>query len=200
MGSRIYVSWNDGMPAGRLNSQFLVEIDEVSLHPLGFARRLRHHGGQLRHEKNWMLFSDSEGWKAVYGVSPHRILVLDGETDSELVFRDGWTTMHRAGAYTSKFGDLRGGAQPVLQGDVYYHFCHSCRDDGDGRRYVGAVYTFSAKPPFQVVSTPLAPLALPDAGYPTRGARLNEHSSHVVYPSGAAVHGDGWALSYGLQG
>ena len=91
------------------------------------------------------------------------------------------------------------GRSHVLQGDVYYHFCHSCRDDGGGRRYVGTVYTFSAKPPFQVVSTPLMPLALPEAGFPVRGARLNEHVSHVVYPSGAAVHGDGWALSYGLQ-
>jgi predicted GH43/DUF377 family glycosyl hydrolase len=200
LGERVYVSWNDGMPVDHLNSQFLVEIDEWSLKPSGFARRLRHRDGQLRHEKNWMLFSDGEAWKAIYSISPHRVLKLDAESDCDITFKECWTTPHQSKDYERSFGQLRGGAQPVICGDVYYHFCHSCRDEPDGRRrYVAAAYTFSKRPPFRVVSTARLPLPLTDSGFTAPRPGLNPHASYVVYPSGAVPVRDGWLVSYGLQ-
>lgn len=198
LDGQLYISWNDGMPEDRWNSQFLAALNPDT-GELGPIRRIRHQDGQFRHEKNWMLFSQGGRWYAVYSIMPHRVLRQVAVSGADLVFAEGWTTPHVNPAYETAFGDLRGGAPPVRVRDVYYSFAHSCFGPAGDRTYVAAAYTFRAAPPFDVIDTSAAPLPLPALADTGDMPLLNPHVKSVVYPCGAVPDSDGWTISYGLD-
>ena len=146
LDERIYLFWNDGMPSSGWNSQFLAEVDPITLsvHP---ARRVRHRYGQTMHEKNWMLFSDLGAWRAIYSVSPHRVLKLHAETKTEVIFTDGWTTFPDFAEVEASLGHIRGGAQPIHMEDHFLSVAHACKTIDNEMIYTAVAYEFSAHPP-----------------------------------------------------
>jgi len=150
-------------------------------------------------EKNWSFFSHWSGIHAVYSINPHSVLA----------YRDGQLRLCAEQAWTFHwpYGELRGGAPPVLFQGLYWHWFHSShrmafgRDDcrwNLSRRYHVGVYAFEAKPPFR----PVACVRWPVISGADRERRsmpgINRPSEHaVVFPCGAVRTETGWWLSYG---
>lgn len=192
----LFVTWNDGL-AKPLNNQFIAEVDPLTGLPLGPARRLTETRPQTNHEKNWMLFEAGDELYCLYSIEPHRVLKLKEWGEEEVVFESSDELRWNDADYRDAFGELRGGAQPVRIGDEFYNFCHSCYRIKGKRHYVGALYTFSAKPPFKPLRMSPTPLPLPNPG--SDRPRLNSAAGDVVYPCGAHFDGSGWLVTYGLN-
>lgn len=89
------------------------------------ARPLILTGPRQWYEKNWMPFVHADHLFAVYTLAPHVILELDLSREDAILCHRAHTTEWGAAAYTRHYGELRGGAPPVLVGDRYYAFFHS---------------------------------------------------------------------------
>lgn len=142
--------------------------------------------GRAAWEKNWQFFSREGALYSVYSVRPHIILRhRAGRADivATTAGPPGWPGQR-----------LRGGAPPVRVGGEYYHFFHAVRSDGPHPVYWAGVYTFAARPPFNVVRAAAAPLLEPDAHDRPDGA-----AKSVVFPCGAVRRGGEWLVSYGYH-
>lgn len=181
-GPELYCFYNDGgrMWLARLDSETNVELCEQ----IEAAFKLRDN------EKNWSFFArNGTELHAVYEVSPHRVVTM------------GWTGHHPVVEPCSnlewnpdwKFGEMRGGAPPVLHEGYYWHFFHSHTIELPfERRYHCGVYLFEAHPPFKPVAIMDEPL------FSARPQGVPRHLAFsVVFPGGAARVEGGWKLSYG---
>lgn len=197
---RLFLYWNSGWhePA---NHQFLQELDPTTWFPVGWPRELTCGGGRQPIEKNWTFFRDvHRDIYCVYSISPHRVLrtTLEGGADlrCEEVAREAFTL----DGYPPCHGGLRGGAPPVFHEGRFWSFVHSIHDGADGFRYESAAYCFAGDPPFAPVAEPVATL---DLAGPCRSSRrlpqLNPAVASVEYPCGAAVDGDHWLVSLGVN-
>lgn len=199
----LYISWNDGFHYvdGRLsphNNQYLVELDRERLHPAGPVRRMRRIDGQFRPEKNWMLFCDGSEWRCVYSIAPHKILVLADSNETELVWQEKYVTPNLS-PYPQRFGEMRGGAQPVRRGEHFFHFAHSAWPAGDKRTYGAALYSFEARAPYRVCNSWDAPLPLPRPPAVPALKSLNENAGEILYVTGVVDASGQWILSYGVD-
>jgi hypothetical protein len=71
-------------------------------------------------------------------------------------------------------------------------------DGPNGYCYRAGVYGFSEGPAFAPWAEPVKPLAL-GAGAGRLHPRLNPAVDEVIYPCGAAIEGDRWLVSHGLN-
>lgn len=199
---KTWMVWNDGNRSEG-NHQFMVELSvQGELKPAGPAREIHLKGSRRKNEKNWAFF-EAEGkvW-VVYSITPHEILSVD-MTESTRVVCQSEVSVDWNARYSQHFGALRGGAQPVRVGDKFINLVHSSFNMPEGREYVGAVYEFSAKYPFQ----PVRELPVPvDFGLPKSSGgeaetedKLNPTTSKVVYPTGLVINGHDVAISAGLN-
>ncbi|GAA6210064.1 hypothetical protein NBRC116601_33570 [Cognatishimia sp. WU-CL00825] len=203
---RIYLSWNDGENRPQ-NNQFLLEMDSSGLRPAGVARRLRLQGMARRTvEKNWMFFTAQEQTYCVYSISPHVVLAVDFSGSEDIVCRPvanvAWQN-----EYSTIFGVLRGGAQPLLwqvEGEArFVSVAHSSYKVPGGRKYEACLYEFSSQPPFQVTRCSVQPIELnmnSHEGFEFE--KLNSEVMSVVYPCGAQLRGaalEDLAVSYGIN-
>jgi hypothetical protein len=105
--------------------------------------------------------------------------------------------------YSEYFGALRGGAQPVRVGDKFFNVVHSSFNMLDGREYVGAVYEYSAKFPFEPIRELPVPLNLGTPKAEQNGGAaentLNSTTSHVVYPTGLVINDRKVFISAGIN-
>jgi hypothetical protein len=199
LGGRLFIYWNSGWHEPR-NFQFLQELDPATLAPRGAPREFVRRAGQQKLEKNWTLFEAGGEVRAIYSIAPHRVLACSLAGEGELVFEEAAETMWTLRDYPGCHGGLRGGAPPQRAGGAFWSFCHSVHDGATGYRYAAAVYRFGTDAPFAPLSTPAAPLALPNPfGETRRHERLNPAVSEVIYPCGAARAGDRWIVSYGIN-
>lgn len=207
LGDNLYLTWNDGGNRP-INHQFIVEMKEDGLKPASEARELTLHGIDRRNtEKNWMLIRGNDGMDyVIYSCSPHIILQIDWSHEKEvpctLIYETGWENR-----YSTIFGVIRGGAQPIPIGtdmdgkaERFLSIVHSSYKLTNGRKYEMAAYEFEPNPPFAVtrcVSMPI-PLCMGemrDFEFP----KLNQEVLSVVYPCGAILDGDELILSYGIN-
>ncbi len=152
------------------------EVEEVWL-PEYAARTVQ--------EKNWQFFEHEGELYSVYTVSPHVVLRHRGgkaEKVAHTAARLAWPGCH-----------LRGGAPPVRVGDERYHFFHCVKERDGQKEYSTGVYTFAARPPFEMCRAAETPILLPD-----------EHDRppglvSVVFPCGALLRDGQWIISYGYQ-
>jgi len=198
-GARLFVYWNSGWHEPH-NCQFLQELDPATLLPHGHPRELGL-AGRRKLEKNWTFFTPSIGeLRAVYSVTPHRILAGSLEGDGDLTFEESARTEWSIAGYPECHGGLRGGTPPVLVDGRYWSFCHTVHDGADGYRYAPAAYAFAASPPFAPLARPTRPLVL---GNPFGGRRtyerLNPAVGEVIYPCGAAWDDARWIISHGIN-
>jgi predicted GH43/DUF377 family glycosyl hydrolase len=197
---RLFIYWNSGWHEPQ-NCQFVQELDRATLLPRGHPRELLLRGSRQKLEKNWTFFARAgDPWRAVYSITPHRILEFSFEGDGDIHF-DGTSSVDWSIAdYPTSHGGLRGGAPPIFADGEYWSFCHSVHDAPDGYRYAPAVYAFSAGHPFAPTARPTRPLEL---GNPSDGQRrferLNPAVGEVIYPCGAARDGARWLVSHGIN-
>lgn len=208
-GDRLFLHFNTG-DRPRPNSICLVELDALSLTPLGPARPLALAGTRRPVEKNWMLFSpDQAEVLAVYSIDPHVMVRVQPDTgECHTIATMAWRRP------ASAMGEPRGGTTPVRVGDVYYAFFHMTgpaplaarllhrlrhRRSRRLHRYHIGFYGFEAGPPFRPVCfTPDPIIALPPR---ERGAPppLNRDAQRVLYPTGALFDGTRWTVAAGLH-
>ena len=200
LANRLWMMWNTGHE-DIANKQFLVEVSEDGLRPVGKARELVMTGARRKTEKNWSFFENSEGIWAVYSVTPHRILKVDmsGETQitCRLIAESEWTSQ-----FTRFYGAIRGGAQPVAVGSKFLNLAHSSYLMPEGREYVPAVYEFEGTFPFKPVKELVTPIFVPDVKHKSDSDNLhdlNPGTSRVVYPSGLVLHEDELIFSIGIN-
>lgn len=198
-GRRLFVYWNSGWHEPH-NCQFLQELDPATLLPRGHPRELLLAGRQ-KLEKNWTFFALEDGaLRAVYSITPHRILGFSLAGEGDLTFEDVSRTEWSIDGYPACHGGLRGGTPPVLAEGRYWSFCHSVHDGDDGYRYAPAAYTFAAVPPFAPLERPTRPLALGNPfGHRRTFPRLNPAVGEVIYPCGAARDDARWIISHGIN-
>lgn len=105
------------------------------------------------HEKNWLYFVHDNAPHVVYSANPHVVVRLNGrlEKEQEYVtneFNPLW-----------KFGEVRGGSNPILADGLYWTFFHSSLPwINKKRRYYMGAYAFEAKAPFRIVRMTTMPI------------------------------------------
>jgi predicted GH43/DUF377 family glycosyl hydrolase len=142
--------------------------------------------GRAIREKNWGFFEHDGELYSVYSVHPHRILRHRGrqaKVVAQTATRLPWSDYH-----------LRGGAPPLRVGREFYHFFHAMRQSNGQKDYAVGIYTFAARPPFEVCRVASTPVLLPDEH--DRPAGLG---ASVVFPCGALWREGRWVISYGYH-
>jgi len=141
------------------------------------------------HEKNWLYFVHDNAPHMVYSANPHVVVRLNGrlEKDAEYVteeFNPLW-----------KFGEVRGGTNPIYADGLYWTFFHSSLPwINNKRRYYMGAYAFEAKPPFRIARMTTLPLltgtnqqdwwpGLPAVVFPC-GAFFDSAKNHFVISYG----------------
>lgn len=197
---KMFIYWNSGWHEPQ-NFQYLQAFDPQTLMPIGFPREMLLQGQRQPLEKNWTLFENSSIFYAIYSVNPHRILTFSlTESNDDIIFEDVISHPWNTEAYSAHYGQLRGGAPPVLVDDKYYNFCHSLYYIGQALHYAVSVYVFSAHAPFLPLIAPLKILELPNPlGTDTRLPRLNTAVTQVNYPCGAQFEDNNFIISYGIN-
>ena len=197
---RLFVYWNSGWHEPR-NHQFLQEIDETTLRPIGKARELVLEGAERRKlEKNWMLFGHAGRTLAVYSVQPHRVLECDLEGAGDIVCREIAAVEWSLPGYPTCHGGLRGGAPPRPADGLLWSFCHTVHDGPEGYDYRAAVYAFRPESPFAPAWVPVRPIQLWNDTLPARRhPRLNPAVGEVIYPCGVQRDGENWVVTWGMN-
>ena len=138
-------------------------------------------------EKNWAFFSHEGKLFCVYTTAPHVVY--------EVVNRNAhWRASFRCEAENWQSANFmenaRGGAPPVRVGDEYYHFYHSQHRHGHGTAYQTGLYTFEAKPPWNIRRVVRGPLL---------GLVPSKRPADVLFVMGAILDKGRWLLSAGLM-
>ena len=194
---RLYLAWNDGGNKP-VNNQFLVEMDQDGLRPIGKARVMSC-SPRRQIEKNWMLFEMDGDVYAIYSIAPLSVLKFDLDQPDRLdgveASLTGWSP-----AYEEFYGVMRGSAQPIRMGERFLTLAHSSFNTTDGRLYVANFYTFSAAMPFTVEAAMTDPFELPNPkGSHFDFPRLNAEVLEVVYPCGMVATANDLIISYGIN-
>lgn len=150
-----------------------------------------HYEGRNFWEKNWGFFEHEAQLYAVYSISPHVILKIDGDKAVpayETPTLATWPT-----------GELRGSTPPMRVDDEYWAFYHSSvarhlKGVPGHRVYDVGLYTFNPSPPFRVRRITLEPFLTAD-----QSTRPAGQSKSVVFPCGAICRGKDIVLSAGVH-
>lgn len=221
---RLFVHFNDNTRQ-RPNNIYILELDPDTLHPLTAARPLTLLGPRQEIEKNWMLFEHEGDFYAIYSIAPHQVLRVDLRGRGPVHCTPCYTQNWDIGVYSRRYGEPRGGAPPVRDGDVYYSVFHSSEARRISARlytrikrlpprtasamirllrmsrlrYIAGVYAFAAAPPFEPLGLSMTPLIKPPQA-PAQAWRspLYPGVVDVVYPCGAVLDTQQWTISYGL--
>jgi GR25 family glycosyltransferase involved in LPS biosynthesis len=140
-------------------------------------------------EKNWQFFTHDGRLYFIYSIKPHVVYEVHEITGKILHSHITETPHAWAG------GHLRGGAPPVRVGDRYYHWFHGRVGNYDETTYNTGVYTFAARPPFEVLEMTRAPVQWADPF-----TRVGQGAAVIFV--GGAVHeplGRQWVISQGVN-
>ena len=105
------------------------------------------------HEKNWLWFVHDGSPHMVYSANPHQVVRFDGRLEVKEI--------HESREYNPmwKYGEVRGGTNPILVDGLMWTFFHSSLPwMGGKRRYFMGAYAFKPVPPFRMVSMTTMPL------------------------------------------
>jgi hypothetical protein len=198
--SGYYIYWNDGSVKPH-NNQFIVRVEPSNLKPLGRAQRILLKAEPTGIEKNWTLFEGDDGLKAIYSISPLRILRCVDQSNDELRFADDWEIDPDYSLYENRFGHLRGGAAPATADGTQFLFCHSSIKGSGVTDYFASCVSVNlhAGQNTSVAATP-APIPLPNPhGRDFRFGKLNQKVGEVIYPCGSVYQDGNWIISYGVN-
>jgi hypothetical protein len=211
-GDRLFLHFNNG--ARVPNDIYLVELDPVTLHPLGPCRSLQIDIPRTPVEKNWMFFAHDGALYTIYSIAPQRVFRVPLHESSPVRCVSAHATSWDDRAYRARFGALRGSTPPVRVGDRYYALFHSHFRKPLPRRLLTAArhharwdavtygigcYAFRAEPPFAPVAfSPGLLFPTPLRGPSPRPA-LSTYYDSCVYPSGMVYRDGDMLVSVGLH-
>ena len=143
-------------------------------------------------EKNWTLFVHKDKLMCVYKMYPHTVVEFDwsgnmiAEYKSYFPVKKIW-----------KYGECRGGSNPILHNGYYYSFFHSSIPWTTWkRRYFMGYYKFNSEPPFNIVEISNEPILWGN----TKDVRdFPDTSPLVVFPCGSIIENDKFLVSFGLN-
>lgn len=150
-----------------------------------FAQAMTNSG----HEKNWIWFKHNGHPHLIYQANPHRVVKMDGglnklEEFTSNDFNSNW-----------KYGEVRGGTNPILVDGLYWTFFHSSVPWKDGkRRYFMGAYAFEPEPPFRIERMTSNPIL---GGTDQQDWRPGLPA--VVFPCGAYFDDGKFTVSYGIN-
>lgn len=143
-------------------------------------------------EKNWTYFVHDDRLMCIYKMNPHVVLELNwsGEVVTEYIthfdLKSHW-----------KYGECRGGTNPILKDGYYHAFFHSSLPWDRGRRhYFMGKYVFESKPPFRIVEITSEPILW---GNTTDERILPDKNPLVVFPCGVVIQQDKFLVSFGIN-
>jgi len=141
--------------------------------------------GRAYWEKNHAYFDIGGIAHAVYSISPHRIMRVEGR---HVQFVASTPTQ-----VTWTGGRMCGGASPVLVGDEWYHFFHGSTEWNGRRQYNMGLYTFENRHPYAIRRWCPDPLDVADPS--------DKHDNHceVLFPGGAILKDGRWIIAQGLH-
>lgn len=132
-----------------LDKQFLNVARFDPIYGNNYAQAMVNDG----HEKNWLYFVHDNTPHMVYSANPHVVVRLNGRLEKEAEYvTDEFNPLW-------KFGEVRGGSNPILVDGLYWTFFHSSLPwINKKRRYYMGAYAFEAKAPFRIVRMTTLPL------------------------------------------
>lgn len=143
-------------------------------------------------EKNWTYFVYENRLMCIYKINPH--IVVEFDWDGNLISE---YTSHNNINSSWKFGECRGGTNPIYKNGYYHSFFHSNLISENGiKKYYMGYYKFEAKPPFNIVYSTDIPIMC-GKEYDERLMANFNHS--VVFPMGIIDNGDEFIVSVGLN-
>ena len=152
------------------------------------------------HQKNWSPFLFRNEVLLIQSIQPF-LVVKTAVQDGEMVaFHESTTEMSD---YYWPYGDVRGGTNAVFLPDkgVYLAFLHSAGHIPGlfMKTYVMGAYTFSAEPPFRVLSMspyPIMPYRFYDGPWhPIKNRQID----YCVFPMSLMIEKEDVMLSFGYQ-
>ncbi|MDQ0467179.1 polysaccharide pyruvyl transferase family protein [Labrys wisconsinensis] len=198
LGGKIYMLWNDGANKPE-NHQFLQEMSEDGLRPVGPAREVVTDLERRSVEKNWMFFENDKGVWAIYAIYPHHVLAVD-LSDPDVVTCKNASESLWDSEYNQFYGVLRGSAQPIRHGEDFLTIAHSSYKTTKGRIYQACFYKFDLESPFKVTQASRRPFEVPNPiGDHFSMPRLNPEVHKVVYPCGFVQADDKLLISFGIN-
>lgn len=133
----------------------------------------------LQVQKNWSPFEWNDKMLCEYTLNPHEILEIDVDTGkTQSLFTSGESCVDIRHGHA-----LRGGAPPILIGDVYLGIGHSRAPSSSD--YYHFFYTFESKPPFTIQKI-------------SRQFKL-ETSNLIQFVAGLSLYEDKICVSYGVS-
>ena len=132
-----------------LDKQFLNVARFDPIYGNNYAQAMVNDG----HEKNWLYFVHDNTPHMVYSANPHVVVRMNGRLEKEAEYvTDEFNPLW-------KFGEVRGGSNPILVDGLYWTFFHSSLPwINKKRRYYMGAYAFEAKAPFRIVRMTTLPL------------------------------------------
>lgn len=145
-------------------------------------------------QKNWLHF-DHDGQLFCWYDCKTLLRIESGKVVEETVIEEPrW-----------KFGEIRGGTTPLPYKGKLLRFFHSSTRNGPRPypwQYFCGAMLHEPEPPFNVIAVSSRPILRGtelDGLSAERKAQCSHHKPLIVFPAGAVEHGDGWALSVGVN-
>lgn len=146
-------------------------------------------------EKNWLFFEYKKELYCIYHADCMSIYKMDGDHFSDEAYISNPANW--------QWGEIRGGASPVLHDDKFFHFFHSTKyhiDRSTGRKarqfYMG-LQVFGNEAPFNILAMSREPILTRSELDESMDSPSLPHA--IIYPCGAIRNkeNDGWIISFG---
>lgn len=146
-------------------------------------------------EKNWTYFVYEDRLMCIYKMNPHTVVEFDWQGNMIAEYKTYFNTNN-----IWKFGECRGGTNPILKDGYYHSFFHSHINieykNKKSRKYFIGYYKFESKPPFKIVEISKEPILW---GNEKDEMIMDEHYYQVVFPCGAIIKNDKFLVSFGIN-
>ena len=157
-------------------------------------------GNPNSNHKNWSPFKFGDEVLLIQSINPFMVVKTSVQNSDHRMHAFHESTTEIAEFYWP-YGTMRGGTNAVFipEKGVYLAFLHSVGHPTYRNTYVMGAYTFSAKPPFRVLSLspyPIMPQRLYDGPW---HYIKNRNIDYCLFPMGLFVEEDTVFLSFGYQ-
>lgn len=144
-------------------------------------------------EKNWLFFEYNSELYCLYNANESSIWKVVGNSIIPI---------HSAEKIKWDWGELRGGATPILHDDKLYHFFHTSfpiydkQSKMSSRQFFMGCQVLEATPPFRTIFISKEPIL---TGEYSNNINYPNPSKVIVYPCGVVMEKDNWVISFGYQ-
>jgi len=150
-------------------------------------------------QKNWTPFIFGEEVLLIQSINPFMVVKTSAQDSEHMhAYHESTTEMEE---FYWPYGEMRGGTNAIFipEKGVYLSFLHSAGHVTGMKTYVMGAYTFSAKPPFRILSMspyPIMPQRFYDGPWhPIKNRKID----YCVFPMSLFVEKDDLLVSFGYQ-